>query len=259
MRYMLMLLFLISGFKNFSKDQKFTEKELWVISDGDTLYGSVTEPVKLKKFPVVLLIAGSGPTDRNGNNPMMKNDALKQIAYALAEEGIAAVRYDKRGIGASRAAGKSEIDLRFENYIVDAEAWIDLLKKMNRFTSISVAGHSEGSLIGMVAAKKANKFVSIAGAGRSIDVVIKEQLINQPPQVKEHAYGILDTLKMGLNPTTVNPLVFSLFRPSIQPYMISWIKYDPAKEIDSLRQLNIPVLIIQGTRDIQVSVNDAEL
>lgn len=259
MKYSLVLIFLFSAFTGFSQESKFSEKETWVISDGDTLYGSVTEPLKLKKYPIVLLIAGSGPTDRNGNNPQMKNDALKQVAHALAEEGIATVRYDKRGIAASRGAGISESELRFENYIHDAEVWIDNLRKTDRYTTITVAGHSEGSLIGMVAAKKADKFISIAGAGRSIDVVIKEQLLNQPQPVKEHAYGILDTLKMGIKPTTVNPLVFSLFRPSIQPYMISWIKYDPAKQIDSLRQLKIPVMIIQGTRDIQVSVKDAEL
>lgn len=259
MKYSLVLIFLFFAFTGFSQESKFSEKETWLISDGDTLYGSVTEPLKLKKYPIVLLIAGSGPTDRNGNNPQMKNDALKQVAHALAEEGIATVRYDKRGIAASRGAGISESELRFENYIHDAEVWIDNLRKTDRYTTITVAGHSEGSLIGMVAAKKADKFISIAGAGRSIDVVIKEQLLNQPQPVKEHAYGILDTLKMGIKPTTVNPLVFSLFRPSIQPYMISWIKYDPAKQIDSLRQLKIPVMIIQGTRDIQVSVKDAEL
>ena len=259
MKYALILILIFSAFTGFSQESTFSEKETWVISGGDTLYGSVTEPVKLKKFPVVLLISGSGPTDRNGNNPQMKNDALKQVAYALAEKGIASIRYDKRGIAASRSAGISEKDLRFENYIVDAEAWINALRKIDRYTTITVAGHSEGSLIGMVAAKKADKFISIAGAGRSIDVVIKEQLINQPQPVKEHAYGILDTLKMGIHPTTVNPIVFSLFRPSIQPYMISWIKYDPAKQIDTLNQLKIPVLIIQGTRDIQVAVKDAEL
>jgi uncharacterized protein len=259
MKYKLIMIFLLYGFTGFTQAANFNEKETWVISGGDTLHGSLTEPLKLKKFPVVLLISGSGPTDRNGNNPQMKNDALKQVAYALAEKGIASVRYDKRGIAASRSAGVSEKDQRFENYIRDAESWIDTLKKIKRYTTITVAGHSEGSLIGMVAAKKADKFISIAGAGRTIDVVIKEQLNNQPKPVKEHAYGILDTLKMGLHPTTVNPLVFSLFRPSIQPYMISWIKYDPAKQIDTLDQLKIPVLIIQGTRDIQVAVKDAEL
>jgi pimeloyl-ACP methyl ester carboxylesterase len=259
MKYCLIVTLCFFGFRLYAQETRFSEKETWVISGRDTLYGTVTEPLNLKRFPVVLLIAGSGPTDRNGNNPQMKNDALKQVGYALAEEGIASVRYDKRGIAASRSAGISEKDLRFENYIIDAEAWINALRKTDRYTTVIVAGHSEGSLIGMVAAKKADKFISIAGAGRSIDIVLKEQLINQPQPVKEHAFGILDTLKMGIHPTTVNPLVFSLFRPSIQPYMISWIKYDPAKQIDTLNQLKIPVLIIQGTRDIQVSVKDAEL
>ena len=139
----LILILILSAFTGFSQESTFSEKETWVISGGDTLYGSVTEPVKLKKFPVVLLISGSGPTDRNGNNPQMKNDALKQVAYALAEEGIASIRYDKRGIAASRSAGISEKDLRFENYIVDAEAWINALRIIDRYTTITVAGDRE--------------------------------------------------------------------------------------------------------------------
>ena len=146
---------------------------------------------------VVLIIAGSGPTDRNGNNSMMKNNSLQQIAHALATAGIASVRYDKRGIAASTSAGKIEADLRFDHYVDDAVAWVDLLKKDKRFSTVAIAGHSEGSLIGMIAARHADKFISIAGAGQSSYRLLKEQLSTQPAAIKDASYAILDSLNEG--------------------------------------------------------------
>jgi pimeloyl-ACP methyl ester carboxylesterase len=226
------------------------------------LKGTLTEPFKhSNKYPVVLLIAGSGPTDRNGNNSLMKNDALLQIAQQLASYGIASVRYDKRAIAESALPNLKEQDLRFDDYVNDAAAWIDTLARINRFSKIIVAGHSEGALIGMAALnRKATpgiRFISIAGAGRSADVVLKEQLSTQPKPIANHSFGIIDTLKMGLHPSVVNPMVLSLFRPSVQPYLISWFQYNPVKIMDSLMQKKIPVLILQGTNDLQITVEDA--
>ena len=221
------------------------------------LFGTLTVPVQKTRMPVALIIAGSGPTDRNGNNPMMKNESLHKLAIALADSGIASLRYDKRAIAESKAAAKSEADLRFDDYVADARDWISLLRKDNRFSRIIVIGHSEGSLIGMVAAhKNADAFISIAGAGRPADKILKEQLDKQPQAVKDLSFPIIDSLVAGKTVSTVNPMLFSLFRPSVQPYLISWFKYDPAVEI---RKLSIPVLVIQGTNDIQVSMEDAQL
>lgn len=243
--------------KCFSQETEFLEKPVAIRIATGNLYGTLTEPsIRKRKVPVVLIIAGSGPTDRNGNNPQMKNDALKQLAQQLAKEGIASLRYDKRGIAESAGARINEKDMRIDSLINDANAWIDTLKTIKRFKPVIIAGHSEGSLIGLKVAAKADKFISIAGAGRPADEILKEQLANQPKPVSEHSNGIIDTLKMGLHPTTVNPLVLSIFRPSVQDYLMSWFRIDPSKEIASLK---IPVLIIQGTNDIQVSVKDAEL
>jgi predicted alpha/beta hydrolase len=134
---------------------------------------------------VALIIAGSGPTDRDGNNPAMRNNSLKMLAEAMNKNGIVSLRYDKRGIARSRNAGLKEADLRFENYVDDAKAWINYLKKELKFTTIFVIGHSEGSLIGMIASqyKNVTKFVSIAGAGQPADKIIREQLKNQPPSI----------------------------------------------------------------------------
>ena len=211
-------------------------------------------------FPAMLILAGSGPTDRNGNSMMIpgKNDSLKMIAEELAANGIASIRYDKRDIGMNQALGSSEADLRFDNYINDAAAWVEHLKSDDAFTQIGIIGHSEGSLIGMVVAERASadSFISIAGVGRPIDEVLMEQLAAQLPEdLLEEARQLIGKLKDGEQVATVSPQLHSVFRPSVQPYMISWLAYDPQEEVAALE---IPVLIIAGTADSQVPVSDAE-
>ena len=223
----------------------------------DQLFGTLTTPDLTKKYPVALLISGSGPTDRNGNNPMMKNNSLKMLAEALAKNGIASLRYDKRGIGESKASAISEQTLVFENYTEDAKSWINLLKQDKRFSEVIVIGHSEGCLIGMIAGTKASKFISIAGPGESADQLIKTQIASKSnKQLNDLTFPIIDSLKSGKTVKNVNPMLNSLFRASIQPYLISWFKYDPQTEI---KKLNVPILIVQGSKDLQVTVKDAEL
>jgi alpha/beta superfamily hydrolase len=239
-------------------DTTYTETNVVLHTASGDIAGTLTIPANAPaKLPVALIIAGSGQTDRNGDNPMMKNEGLQKLAYGLAAKNIASLRFDKRGIGESKAAAKSEADLRFEDYINDARSWIEWLKKDKRFSKIFVAGHSEGSLIGMIAAHNtAQGFVSIAGAGRSADKILKEQLAAQPAMVKDSSYPIIDSLVLGKTVGNVPKMLFVLFRPSVQPYMISWFHYDPQAEI---KKLTIPVLILQGTNDLQVKEEDANL
>lgn len=234
-----------------------TEETTSLKTNTGILEGTLLIPDVNKPIPVAILIAGSGPTDRNGNNPMLTNNSLKMLATELAKKGIATLRYDKRGIAASQQAGAKESDLRFDMYINDATDWIQLLKQDKRFYQIILIGHSEGSLIGMIAAQNENvaKFISIAGAGKAADLIIREQLKAQPAFVMEQSAPILDELVKGNTVENVPQLLFSLFRPSVQPYMISWFKHDPKTEI---AKLNKPCLIIQGTTDIQVSTEDAK-
>ncbi len=225
--------------------------------DSGNIYGTLLTPNQTTgKVPVALIIAGSGPTDRDGNNQVMKNNSLKLLAESLAANGIASLRYDKRAVGESKAIVKSEADLSFEDYINDAKAWINLLKQNNHFSKIVVIGHSEGSLIGMNAAVLANGFVSLAGAGSSADLILKEQLGVQGKMVQDLCFPLLDSLKAGKLLKEVNPNLYSLFRPSIQPYMISWFKHDPQLDI---KKLKFPYLIIQGDNDIQIKISDAQL
>jgi uncharacterized protein len=217
-------------------------------------------PDKKKKTSVVLFIAGSGSTDRDGNSAMLKTNTTKLVAEALAENGIASLRYDKVGSGKSKTQLKEQ-DFTFQDNINNAKRWIDYLVKDGRFATIIVAGHSEGSLVGMVCAQhtKVDAFISLAGTGRPIDEVIKEQLLANPyntPKIMTQLDDAFTTLKRGDTLNTVPLYLMSLFRPSVQPYIRSWVAYDPAKEI---AKLNIPILIVQGSNDIQVSVRDAEL
>ena len=180
------------------------------------------------------------------------------LAEGLASKGISSLRYDKRGVAKSADAAKAEKDLRFFHYIEDAQQWLALLKDKHPSAQLIVIGHSEGALIGAVAAQHTDvaKFVSLAGSGRPIDVVLREQLSNQPSFVQKEASSVLDSLLQGEEVSSVPKYLNSLFRPSVQPYMISWFGFDPQKE---LAKLDKPILIVQGTTDIQISTKDAQL
>lgn len=223
--------------------------------------GTLELPAHSLPVPVVLIIAGSGPTDRDGNSRVLpgRNNSLKMLAAGLAEHGIASLRYDKRGIAASRAAMTKEDDVRFDHFVSDAEGWIKQLRADPRFSTITVLGHSEGSLIGMIAAREANAdgYVSIAGTGRNAKDIIAAQLAAQlPPAVVEQSKQIMNKVELGEKVDSIPPFLAALFRPSVQPYLRSWFKYTPTAEI---AKLTIPTLVAQGTTDIQVSEEDAKL
>jgi hypothetical protein len=239
----------------------FTEEPIVLETPTGKIFGTLELPRRGDSFPVALIISGSGPTDRNGNSRVLAgpNNSLKLLAQGLAERGIASVRYDKRGIAESINAGTKEEDLRFTTYINDAVAWGNKLRGDKRFKSLAVVGHSEGSLIGMVAARdmKADAYVSIAGSGRPAADILREQMKGKlPPDLASQTESILQSLTEGKSVSDTPKQLAALFRPSVQPYLISWFKYDPAKEI---AKLSIPVLITRGTTDIQVSVQDAKL
>ncbi|MET4563135.1 pimeloyl-ACP methyl ester carboxylesterase [Lysinibacillus parviboronicapiens] len=227
------------------------------VTNGDltvALQKSTKEP-----SPVALIIAGSGPTDKDGNSAIAgKNNSLKMLAEELANKGVATVRYDKRGVGDNQALLTKEEDVSIDQFVDDAVQVIQTLLADKAYSSVHIIGHSEGSLIGMLAAQKANvdSFISIAGAGRPIDEILVEQLAGQlTPALTEETTNILRALKKGQLVENVSPELQALFRPSVQPYMISWLKYHPASV---LQKLTSRVLIIQGTTDIQVKATDAE-
>jgi alpha-beta hydrolase superfamily lysophospholipase len=219
------------------------------------LEGTYLRPEGHGPFPAALIIAGSGPTDRDGNAPVvgLKTNAYRLLAEALAAAGIASLRYDKRGIGASAAAGLHEAELRFDSFIGDAEAMIRWMAGQPGVGPIFLIGHSEGALIALAASNrlKVAGVVSLAGAGRGIGAVLRSQLAGSPFQ--EEASKLLGELEAGRTVSGVSPALYPLFRPSVQPFMMSWLRLDPAREAKTSKA---PLLIVWGRRDLQVSEAD---
>lgn len=253
----LLIVLLLTLPTSFTQARTLLNQTLNLDTGSGVLQGSLLLPKSDRPVPVALLIAGSGPTDRNGNNPGGRNDSLKRLAQALARQGVASLRYDKRGIGASHAAAADERELSVEAYVNDALAWSDRLRHDSRFSKLILIGHSEGALIASLAAPRsaAAALISIAGSGRPIDAVLREQLQGRlPPALLATSQFLIDELKAGRTHAGVPEPLRVLFRPSVQPYLISLFAYDPA---DAFAAVEMPALIVQGRHDIQVGVEDA--
>jgi len=253
------MLLLVSPFITLSAQVSWSEEEVVLHTGTGDLSGTICLPESTFHPPLLLIIAGSGPTDRNCNSQAgVYSNAYLMLAHELANSGIASLRYDKRGVYKSLAASPPEKDLRFTTYSDDAAAWIGWIKEQERFGKVIIAGHSEGSLLGILAAENTDvdAFISLAGAGENINRILKKQLSDLPENVYTEACSAIDSLSAGEIVKKVNPMLLGLLRPSVQPYMISWMHYDPAVE---LAKLDIPVLIIQGTSDIQVDTTNALL
>lgn len=252
----LLLLFVTVGYSQSQTNTEIFKKE--EININTLLKGSLYTPIKSsKKETLVIVIAGSGPTDRDGNQKNVVNNSLKYLCEGLAQNDIAAFSYDKRMFAQMAMGTLNEATLSFDDFINDAKAVFTYFKNQKKYNKIIIAGHSEGSLIGMIAANNtADGFISIAGPGRTIDAVVVEQIEKQAPFLKEEVQKDFEILKSGKTFELKNEMLASIFRPSVQPYMISWLKYNPQDEI---KKLKIPTLLINGTKDLQVSVGEVEL
>lgn len=234
------------------------EQPLRLQHDGGTLYGTLLLPGSSRPPPVALIVAGSGPTDRDGNQPQARNDSLKRVARLLASHGIASLRFDKRGVAASLAAEPDERRLSVERYAADVIAWSKLLEKDARLGPLMLIGHSEGALIASLAAPQAGAqaLILIAGSGRPIDEVLREQLRQRlSPAPLAYSEHLLDQLLAGRSGMPVPDALQALFRPSVQPYLVSLLRQDPLAAFAATR---MPALVLQGDRDIQVTPADAQ-
>ena len=244
---------LFIGQYSISQEVTYTEEEISISKFTD---GTLTLPKSGEAESLIIFIQGSGPTDRDGNQSMMKNDGMKKMSRELAENGIASFRYDKRVLKMEELKLKEE-DLNFDDLITDAVSILDYFEEKDQFDNVVIAGHSQGSLVGILAAKEnADAYISLAGAGEPIDNIIVDQVNKMSPQLGENARIAFDEIREKGKTTNYNPMLESLFRVSAQPYMYNWMQYDPAKEIANL---DIPVLIINGSSDIQVDVEQANM
>src|SRR5680860_1175998 len=234
------------------------ESEWEINRDSVILHGTLSTPSLENEKIVILFISGSGLTDRNGNNPFLKNNSLKGLSDYLVFAGYTTLRYDKRGIGASKNRNINESSLRFDDFVSDASAWCKKMKDSFPDYQYVIAGHSQGSLIAILVAQRemVDGLISLAGTGRPIDKVIHEQLEKQMPALVSESDSIAALIKSGQTVADMNPILSSIYRPGVQPFLRSWMKYDPAKEIG---KLHIPIIIIQGEKDLQVTEEDAQL
>ena len=200
------------------------------------------------------MIAGSGPTDRDGNQSFMKNDALKKIAEALSQKGIATFRYDKRIVKQIRNQNIDK-NISFDDFVIDARSVIGFFK--SKFETIIVAGHSQGSLVGLLALDAgASGFISLAGAGKPIDEILEEQIAKTAAVFSKSTDRVLNVLRSGETTSEYPPELASIFNLELQAFLISWMQYNPAKIIANTL---LPILIINGDKDLQVDVKEAQL
>jgi pimeloyl-ACP methyl ester carboxylesterase len=232
----------------------YASEPMMLKTESGNLYGELEMPAANFNGQVALIIAGSGPTDRNGNSAIMsgKNNSLKMLAQELAMQGIATLRYDKRGVGLSNEAGVSEAEMTFEMFIDDAKAWVNLLLKDTRFTKVYTIGHSQGALIASVLATEVLEVkgtILISGTSQSADEIIEAQLKGLPEGLQIEAKQVMESLRSGKTVPEVTMFLASVFRPSVQPFLISWMKYQPKAY---MAKTKVPMLVVHGENDIQV-------
>lgn len=225
------------------------------------IYGSLLMPTGDSSQTVVLLISDAGTTDRDGNQNLMRSNTLKMMAYWLAENNISSLRYDKRGVGASSEAIEPPTgsNTQFDSYVNDIKAWITHLRRDGRFEKIITLGHGEGASLAMTAINqgaKTHAFISLAGNGRNMDQLLKDQLENQPPPVRDIAYSIIDSLKMGHQVHNIPFFLAPMFRSELQPFVRSIMSFNPQ---NAIRGVTCPILIVQGDTDVQTKIEDARL
>ena len=211
--------------------------------------------------PVVLIIPGSGPTDRDGNNPMgIKASTYKLLAEGLAERGVASVRIDKRGMFASAAAIPDPNKVTIPDYVADVRSWTAAIRARTGARCVWLLGHSEGGLVALAAARGPDVcgLILVSAAGRPIGTLIREQLRANPANAPllDQAMAAIDSLEAGrrVDSNAIHPALAGMFAPQIQDFLISLFSHDPARLIADYWK---PVLIVQGGRDIQVTEADA--
>jgi len=227
-----------------------------------TLEGTLERPAGCGAIPVVLMISGSASQDRDGDSPGSPSpiQLTRVLGEALRTQAdVATLRYDDPGVGGSATAIPANLEeFLFDHEIESASAFIEVVRADRRFSSVIVAGHSMGSLVGIVADQTTpiDGFISLAGAGRLVSDLLREQLSDDltPAQYQELDEA-LKQLEAGELAGPVNPPLDQIIPPVYQPYFISWLQYHPAEEIAAM---TAPALIVQGRTDIQVTVGDAE-
>ncbi|MGH7024614.1 MAG: alpha/beta hydrolase [Caulobacteraceae bacterium] len=227
------------------------------------LAGTMLAPSGSGGAPVVLIVPGSGPTDRNGDSPLgVKAAPYRLLAEGLAAKGVASVRIDKRGMFGSRAAVPDANAVTIDDYATDVHSWVGAIRRTTGARCVWVLGHSEGGLVALAAGQKPEGIcglILVSTPGRPLGEVLRDQLKANPANapVLDQALSAIDALEAGrrVDVAGMNPALLPLFRPQVQGFLISELALDPATLI---ARFHGPVLILQGERDLQVAVADAK-
>lgn len=247
-----LFLFISTFVFHFLSSQEVTEKNLLIKNDSIELPGTLTYTKNSKNL--VIWVHGSGNVDRNGNQvgANVKANYIKQFRDEINKNEIAFYSYDKRTANPKNAAFLEGVLL--DDFVNDVKKVIAHFKKENTFSKITLIGHSQGSLIAMLASEKVTKYISLAGPGESIDKSITKQVTAQSAELGKTTEDHFKELKDTGDVKEVNPFLVSIFAKQNLPFIRNWMSYNPLEEIEKVK---IPVLIINGTRDLQVKVTDA--
>jgi uncharacterized protein len=211
----------------------------------------LTVPPDVERPPVVLLIAGSGSTDHDGNGPQAKPATLKKLSEQLVARKIATLRYDKRGAGGWKPEYGRPEDFRFPQFVDDATALVNYLRGSRKFSRVVLAGHSEGGLVAILTARRVpvDRLVLLVTAARRQGDLVKAQLEKKlPPDRLEPIVKAIDAIMAG---QIVDPPPQGLaIAPSMQPGIASAFAEDP---IAPLKLIDPPILIVGGGRDLQMA------
>jgi pimeloyl-ACP methyl ester carboxylesterase len=230
-------------------------------TNGEVHLAGTLDTAAAANAPVVLIVPGSGPTDRDGNNPMgVRAQPYKLLAASLNQRGITVARIDKRGLGGSKQAGVDGNAVTLEIYAKDVAAWVDTLRKETHAPCVWLLGHSEGSHVAEVAAIDTPHLCGLVLASAPsdpADVLLKTQLHDRLAGTPNAGLlpaldGAIDALKQGrrVDPAGLPPVGQKLFQPAVQGYLIAWFQHDP---VSDLRRSHIPALVIGGSHDQQVA------
>lgn len=203
------------------------------------------------KTPLIIWVHGSGGVNRDGNQPQY----IKQFREEINKKKISFFSYDKRTANPKNATFLKEDGVLIKDFVTDVVEVVNHFKNDNRFSEIILIGHSQGSLIAMLAAENTAKYISIAGAGETIDKTLIRQLTNQSAAIGKLTQSYFKELKETGEIKNIDPNLASIFSKPNQPFWKSWMELDPTKEI---KNINVPILILNGDKDIQVPIVDAE-
>lgn len=212
---------------------------------------------------IVLIIPGSGPTDRDGNNPLgVSASSYRLLAKALAQEGVGSLRIDKRGMFGSRAAVPDANAVTLADYASDIGTWAAKLRETQGDSCLYLLGHSEGGIVALAAAPQIDDLcgvILVATPGRPLGTVMREQLQANPANTPllADAMAAIDQLEKGeaVDTASMHPALQSLFNPAVQPFLIDMMARDPAEMI---ADITVPILIVQGGRDLQTPTADGD-